>query len=232
MAGIMKRILKVSESKSHALLDSIENPSEMAHQAIRDLKKSLNAAISSLAEVRALCLQSERKVNSQEALIAGIDKKIEKILLQSKQGKIAPEDADSIAVDLIKQKNKNVQLLSNMTIELERHGTLHSAIEGKIEKLKTKIREQENDLIVLKARLKTAEAVEDVSKHFSNVDPDDSIATLDRIKQKVEEKEAIADSYSQIADEMDEHEDLMNTINKEQEELEAIEELDRIKSRL
>ena len=51
MASIFRRMFKVAESHAHAAMDNLEDPIKMTEQGIRDLKKNLQAAMVSLAQV-------------------------------------------------------------------------------------------------------------------------------------------------------------------------------------
>ena len=56
--SVFKRIFKVTQSETHALVDKIEDPIKMTEQGIRDLKKDLQQAMTSLAEVKATAIRS------------------------------------------------------------------------------------------------------------------------------------------------------------------------------
>ena len=66
--SIFQRLFSVGKSEVNAAIDKMEDPIKMTEQGIRDLKKDLNAAMTSLAEVkgqgrRSLCHRNPRQIN-------------------------------------------------------------------------------------------------------------------------------------------------------------------------
>ena len=57
MLSVFQRMFKVAQSEAHSAMDKIEDPIKMTEQGIRDLKKDLQAAMESLAQVKASALR-------------------------------------------------------------------------------------------------------------------------------------------------------------------------------
>ena len=78
MASIFQRIFKVTQSEAHASMDKFEDPIKMTEQGIRDLKKDLNAAMTSLAEVKGQAIrlrkQAEENKKAYEDHLTGKEK--------------------------------------------------------------------------------------------------------------------------------------------------------------
>ena len=53
-------------------------------------------------------------------------------------------------------------------------------------------------MVTLKARAKTAESMKKVNKQLAGIDSDSTIAMLERMKQKVETDETLAQAYSEM----------------------------------
>ena len=66
--------------------------------------------------------------------------------------------------------------------------------------LKSKISSYENDLVTLKARTKTANATRKINQHLASVDSKGTVALLERMKNKVEEQESLAQAYGEMAE--------------------------------
>ena len=58
----------------------------------------------------------------------------------------------------------------------------------------------QNDLVTLKARAKTAAATKKINQQIAKVDSSGTIAMLEKMKSKVEEDEALASAYGEMAD--------------------------------
>ena len=63
------------------------------------------------------------------------------------------------------------------------------------------IAKYENELKTLKARVKVSKATQNLNKQMANLDSGSTISMLERMKDKVEEQEALAESYGEIANE-------------------------------
>jgi len=71
-------------------------------------------------------------------------------------------------------------------------------LQDKVQQLKTAITSYENELVTLRARAKTAESTKKINQHLAKVDSSSTIAMLERMKQKVEEDEALAQAYGEV----------------------------------
>ena len=66
--------------------------------------------------------------------------------------------------------------------------------------MKAAIATYENDLVTLRARAKTAAATKKINKQLSKVDSNGTLAMLERMKERVEEDESLAEAYGDMAD--------------------------------
>ena len=76
---------------------------------------------------------------------------------------------------------------------------LASQLQEKIAQFKSTISRHENELITLRARAKTAVATKKINQQLSQIDSSSTIALLERMKNKVEEDEALAQAYDEVA---------------------------------
>ena len=58
---------------------------------------------------------------------------------------------------------------------------------------------QDGDLITLRARAKTAAATKKINKQLAKVESSGTIAMLERMKERVEEDESLAEAYGDLA---------------------------------
>ena len=73
-------------------------------------------------------------------------------------------------------------------------------LHNNVNDLKSKISSYENDLLMLKARAKTANATRKINQRLANVDSRGTVALLERMKEKVAEEEALSQAYGEMGD--------------------------------
>jgi phage shock protein A len=73
-------------------------------------------------------------------------------------------------------------------------------LQNNVEKLRTTVQRYENDLVTLRARAKTAAATRKLNAQIAKVDSDGTIVMLEKMRNKVEEDESLAQAYGEIAD--------------------------------
>ena len=85
MASIFQRIFKVAQSEAHSTMDKFEDPIKMSEQGIRDLKKSLQASMVSLAQVKSLAIRLQKETDDHKKRGADYERKA-MLLLKRMQG--------------------------------------------------------------------------------------------------------------------------------------------------
>jgi phage shock protein A len=83
--------------------------------------------------------------------------------------------------------------------DAEQQQRLASQLQEKIVQFKSTISTHENELVTLRARAKTAAATKKINQQLSQIDSSSTIALLERMKNKVEEDEALAQAYGEVA---------------------------------
>ena len=76
-----------------------------------------------------------------------------------------------------------------------------ASLDVNVKKIRSKISEFEGELKTLKARVKVSEATKKVNKQLANIDSSGTVAMIERMKEKVNQEEALAESYGEIANE-------------------------------
>jgi phage shock protein A len=198
--SVLARLFKIGQSEANAVVDQLEDPIRMTEQGIRDLKKDLQAAIQSLGEIRALVISLERQKSEAEAEAQSAEKKAMMLLSSAEKGEIDKAQAEQLATKMLDKKKaaeaSEARYLADYTTQKNMAEKLQAQVDG----LEQKIRTFENELVTLKARSKTADSMKKINKQLAGVDPSGTLAMLDRMKQKVNEDEATAQAYGEIAD--------------------------------
>lgn len=199
MAGIFQRLFKVGQSEAHSVIDKFENPIKMTEQGIRDLKKDLQETLRSLAEVKGVAIRLKRESEESKRLAADYERKAMLLLQKMQGGELDAAQAERLASEALSKKEEASQKVVRLTQDWERQDKMSAQLQQNVEKLKSTVSTYENDLITLRARAKTAAATKKINQQLAKVDSSGTIAMLEKMKNKVEEDEALAESYGEIA---------------------------------
>ena len=197
--SIFRRLFKVGEAQANAAIDQIEDPVKMSEQAIRDLKGDLGKALESLAEVKALAIRTRRDQKNHQQQAGDYEKKAMLLLQRAQQGQLDPAEADRLATEALSKKEQAAQQVVRMQDEVQKYDNMTSNLESKVNHLRSQISTWENELRTLNARAKVSSATKKLNKQLAGIDSSSTVAMLERMKTKVEEEEALAESYGEIA---------------------------------
>ena len=197
--SIFRRIFKVTQSETHAIIDKFEDPIKMTEQGIRDLKKDLQQAMISLAEVKGMSIRTRRDAEGKKKLAADYERKAMMLLQKMQAGELDPSEAERLATESLNQKEQYSAEAVQLSQEAERHENMANQLQAGVHKIKSTVTTYENDLTTLKARAKTAAATKKINEQIARVDSSGTIAMLEKMRAKVEDDEALASAYGEIA---------------------------------
>ena len=198
--SLFKRLFRVSQAEAHALVDKFEDPIKMTEQGIRDLKKDLQASMTGLAEVKAIALRTRREADNHKKLTVDYERKAMMLLQKMQSGEMDQADAERLATQALNKKEQSAADAMRLAQEAERHEQMAGQLQANVNKIKSGVNTYENDLVTLKARAKTAAATKKINQQIARVDSSGTIAMLEKMKGKVEEDEALALAYGEMAD--------------------------------
>ncbi len=191
----------MGQAEAHSALDKMEDPVKMTEQGIRDMKEQLDQSIKALAEVKAMAIRAKNEANTYRNKTKEYESKAMAILGKAEKGAIDPSEADRLATLALQKKEETA---SSLKVALQNQQTYEGQVaklDKNVKKLKSTISKWENEARTLKARAKVSKATASVNKQLANIDSSSTVGMLERMKEKVEEQEALAESYSEIADE-------------------------------
>jgi phage shock protein A len=197
--GIFSRLFKIGQAEAHSAVDKFEDPIKMTEQGIRDLRQDLQGAMTSLAEVKSMAIRTRRDADNKKKLAADYERKAMLLLQRMQSGEMDQADAERLATEALRQKEQYATEALQLSQEAERHEGMSHQLEANVNKLKSSITSYENDLRTLKARAKTAKATKKINQQMAAVDSSGTIAMLEKMKNKVEEDEALAVAYGELA---------------------------------
>ncbi len=213
--GLFKRIFKIGEAEAHSLVDKLEDPIKLTEQAIRDLKEDLGESIKALAEVKAMAIRAKNEVEMHNSKAKDFENKAIALIKRAQQGSIDGAEADRLATSALAKKDEHIRSLSGAVENQKKFDVSVAKLEGSIKNLKMNISKWENEARTLKARAKVAAATKNVNKQLAGVDSSSTIAMLERMKEKVNQEESIAESYAEIAESNVSVEDEINSALEE-----------------
>ena len=199
--GLFKRILNIGKAEAHSAVDKLENPIKLTEQGIRDLKVDLNKSLQSMAEVKALAIRSSRDISQNEDKARDYEQKAILLLKKAEKGEIGPEEADRLATEALNKKEEALQQIERAKGEKERFDKSVSQLEANVRTIRSNISKWENELRTLKARDKVSKATQNLNKQLAQIDSSSTLGMLERMKEKVDQQEALAESYGDIANE-------------------------------
>ncbi len=199
MAGIFQRIFKVGESEAHSIVDKLEDPIKMTEQGIRDLKKDLQGAMTALAQVKATAIRLKKDADDKKKLAGDYERKAMLLLQKMEGGGIDKAEAESLASQALTRKEDAITEASGFQANYKSQQQMADQLQAKVQTLKQTISRYETELVTLKARARTASSMRKINQQLSSVDSSSTIAMLEKMKNKVEEEEALADAYGDIS---------------------------------
>ncbi len=198
--GIFQRVFRVGKAEVHATIDKFEDPIKMTEQGIRDLKKDLNSAMTALAEVKGQGIRLRKQASENKKAAGDYERKAMLVLQKAQGGDLDSGESDRLAGEALSRKEDAAKRAATLTGDAKQQETTAAQLQAQVDKLKAAIATYENDLVTLRARAKTAAATKKINKQLSKVDSNGTLAMLERMKERVEEDESLAEAYGDMAD--------------------------------
>ena len=198
--GIFQRIFRVGQAEVHAAIDKFEDPIRLTEQGIRDLKKDLSNAMTSLAEVKGQGIRLRKQASDSKKAAEDYERKAMALLQRAQKDQIDAAEADRLAGEALARKEENVNRSATLSENARKQEEMAAQLQTQVDKLKSSIAGYENDLVTLRARARTAAATKKINKQLAKVDSHGTLAMLERMKERVEEDESLSEAYGEVAD--------------------------------
>jgi phage shock protein A len=198
--SIFKRLFRISQAEAHNIVDKLEDPIKLTEQGIRDLKNDLDQSLKSYAEVKALSIKSKKEAGDLRNKSANFEQKAILLLQKAEKGEIDSNEADRLATEALAKKEEAEQSAHVAEENAKKVDIQLTQLDQNIKKLRSNISHYENELKTLKARAKVSDATAKLNKQMAQVDSTGTISMLEKMKEKVSEKEALSEAYADVAD--------------------------------
>ncbi len=171
----------------------------MTEQGIREMREDLDQSLEAYAKVKALAIRTKNNASKKEEESGEFANKAVLLLQKLQNNELEADKAESLAKEALMLKK---QLIAE-SVELNKQAVVHEnsvlELQKNIDVLKFNINKWENELSTLKARVKVSNATKEVNRQMAKIDSNSTISMLERMKEKVEEDEALSQAYGSMA---------------------------------
>ncbi|GAA0562131.1 PspA/IM30 family protein [Chitinophaga japonensis] len=227
--NIFKRLLRIGQAEIHAAVEKMEDPIKMTEQGLRELQKDLAAATEAYAKVKALAIRTENEQAQCQKESMNYAEKAILIMQKAQAGQVDLVKAEELAREALSLRRKFYTESEELGAQVLNLQQSSREMLRNTEILKENMEKWEKELRTLKARAKVSKATEQVNKQLSQLDNNGTVAMLERMKAKVEDQEALAQAYGDIARGKNSLKDELNDLLKDdsfsiEKDLQAIKE--------
>ena len=195
----LRRLFKIGQAEVHHAIDGIEDPIKMTEQGIRDMKEDLDKSLEALAQVKAMSIRAKNEIEEYGNKAEDYNEKAMLILKKAQKGDMDAEEADRIATEALVKKEESLAHQQRAVGDKEKFDQNVLQMEGNVQTIKQNINKWENELKILRSRVKVADATKSLNKQMAKIDTNGTISLLERMKEKVIQEEALAEAYGEIA---------------------------------
>ena len=149
--GVFQRIFRVGQAEVHAAIDKLEDPIRLTEQGIRDLKKDLSNAMTSLAEVKGQGIRLRKQASDSKKAAEDYERKAMALLQRAQKDQIDAAEADRLAGEALARKEENVNRSATLSENARKQEEMAAQLQTQVDKLKSSIAGYENDLVTLRA---------------------------------------------------------------------------------
>lgn len=199
--NIFRRLFRIGQAEANSAIDKMEDPIKMTEQGIRDMKLDLDKSLEALAQVKALAIRANNEKEEYKIKAADYQNKAMLILKKAQSGDMSMEEADRLAKEALIKKEECTNHVERASEEAVKFNTSVDQLEKNVAAIKSNISKWENELKTLKARVKVSKATKNLNKQMAEIDSSSTVSMLERMKEKVQQEEALAEAYGDIANE-------------------------------
>jgi phage shock protein A len=197
--NIFRRLFKIGQAEANSAIEKMEDPIKMTEQGIRDLRSDLETSLESLAQIKALAIRAKNDIEQFTHKAEDYQQKAMLILQKAQKGDLEVQEADRLAKQALIKKEEAIQDISRTKTEAEKFDTSVAQLENSVQEIKSNINKWESELKTLKARVKVSKATKNLNKQMAEMDSSSTVAMLERMKDKVNQEEALAEAYGDLA---------------------------------
>lgn len=197
--NIFKRLFRIGQAEIHAAIDKMEDPVKMTEQGLRELRIDIAKATEAYAQVKAVAIRTKNEKESAIKEATTYGEKALLILQKSQKQELDISKAEELAREALSLKRKYTEEAIRLDQQAEMHEQTSIEMFGNVQILEENLNKWERELKTIKARVKVSDATKLVNKQLAQIDSNNTLGMLERMKGKVEDQEALAMAYGEIA---------------------------------
>jgi phage shock protein A len=197
--NIFRRIFRIGQAEIHAAVDKMEDPIKMTEQGLRELRIDLTEATESYAKVKALAIRTENEQLNCDQQSRNYGEKAILIMQKAQTGQVDLYKAEELAREALSLRRKYYTEYEELGLQVAALQQSSREMQRNTEILKENLEKWEKELRTLRARVKVSSATKHVNKQMAQLDNNGTVSMLQRMKTKVEDEEALAKAYGEIA---------------------------------
>ncbi len=197
--SIFSRLFKIGQSEAHSAVDKLEDPIKLTEQGLRDLRTEFDKALHALADVKAMAIRARTDGEQARQHADDYEGKAIQLLQRAQRGELAASEADRLAGEALLKKTEHDAHATRAAADQKRFEQSANQLDQNVQQLKHTIEKWENELKTLKARVRVSTATRTINEQLARLDSTGTIALLERMKERVAQDEALAESYGELA---------------------------------
>ena len=187
--AIFQRISDIIKANINDLLDKAEDPEKMVKQIILEMEGQIDSATQGLGQAMAGQKTAKKQLDAARAEVESWENKAKAALAAGNE---------DLARTALQRKVTLQDSLVKFEAQYEQISNQVATLEGQLKEMKAKLEEARARKNMIIARSKMADASLQVAKTISSGSVDSAMAKLDKLEEKVVEKESISEAYSEL----------------------------------
>lgn len=227
--NVFKRLFKIGQAETNSAIDKLEDPIKMIEQGLRDMREDQDQAMRALAEVKAMQIRRTKDLKQFEESQTDLHDKSILLLKKAQLGEMDAAEAEELVKENLKRKGIVATEIKIANEDVEKLTQQVAGLEQNVARIKASIKQWENELRTLRARVKVSTATQKINKQMTDMDSNSVVSMLERMKDKVVQDEALAEAYGELANQSQSHDE---KLNKVLENLTVEDELSKLKKEI
>ncbi len=204
--AIFERLGDLVRANINDLIDKAENPEKMVKQIIIDMEDQLRKATQGLGTAMGSLNHVKKQLKTAQE---------QSNVWQGKAKTCLEQGNEDLAKQALENKVKQDKMASQYQEMATSMEVQVNEIKSQIDVLKQKLEEARSKQAMLVARSQMADAKSQMAKTLGNMDSKSAFAKLDKMEQKIEQKEAQASAYSEVSGVQESENDPFAQMDKE-----------------
>ncbi len=187
--GLLDRIGMVVRSNINAMVTAAEDPEKILEQSIIDMQENMVQLRQAVAQAMAAFKRQEQQYN---AAVAQAQEWERRAMLALQKGD------ENLAREALARKKSHAESAAAMKPSLDQQAAQVETLKRNLVALESKISEAKTKKEMLKARLQSAKAQENLNKMMGKINTASAAATFERMEERVLMAEARASSTAEL----------------------------------